>query len=149
MLDLNTLMDSLQNFSMASASMSDLLAAAIGTDAAPSHSAYQVDGTNATPAAAVSAAVFQLDNNIDGGDADDLVRTIFYMSTSEPTVPCRTCKQDNPTRSLVCRNRECRRLIADVWRCAMCKLPTPFFEENCHQWMCKGTKKTKETVKSQ
>jgi hypothetical protein len=149
MLDLNTLMDSLQNFSMASASMSDLLAAAIGTDAAPSHSAYQVNGTNATPAAAVSAAVYQLDNNIDGGDTDDSDRAIFLMSTSEPMVPCRTCKMDNPTRILVCRNQECRRLIADVWRCAMCKLPTPFSEENCHQWMCKGTKKTKETVTAQ
>ena len=92
-------MDSLQNFSMASASMSDLLAAAIGTDAAPSHSAYQVDGTNSTPAtavsAAVSAAVFQLDNNIDGGDTDSyLDRIIFYMSSFESTVPCRTCKKD-------------------------------------------------------
>ena len=148
MLDLNTLMDSLQNFSMASASMSDLLAAAIGTDAAPSHSAYQVDGTHATPATAVSGAVFQLDNDIDGVDAD-FHNTIFYMSSSETTVPCRTCKMDNPTRSLVCRNPECRRFVADVWRCAVCKLPTPFSEENCHQWMCKGTKKTKETVTAQ
>jgi hypothetical protein len=43
---------------MASASMSDLLAAAIGTDAAQKHSAYQVDGTNATPATAVGAVAF-------------------------------------------------------------------------------------------
>ena len=148
MLDLTTLMDSLQDFSMASASMSDLLAAAIGTDAAPSHSAYQVDGTHATPATAVSEAVFQLDNNIDGVDAD-FHNTIFYMSSSETTVPCRTRKMDNPTRSLVCRNPECRRFVADVWRCAVCKLPTPFSEENCHQWICKGTKKTKETVTAQ
>jgi len=64
-------MDSLQNISMESASMRDLLAAAIGTDAAPSHSAYQVDGTDATLASAGSAADFLLDNKIDGGDADD------------------------------------------------------------------------------
>jgi hypothetical protein len=67
--------------------MSDLLAAAIGTDAAPSHSAYQVDGTNSTPATAVGAAVFQIDNNIDGGDADDyLDRIIFYMYGPVPNV---------------------------------------------------------------
>ena len=150
MLDLNTLMDSLQNFSMASASMSDLLAAAIGTDAAPSHSAYQVDGTNSTPATAVGAVAFRIDNNIDGGDADDyLDRIIFYMSSFESTVPCRTCKKENPTRSLVCRYPDCRRFVTDVWRCSVCKLPSPFSEENCHQWMCKGTKKTKETVSAQ
>jgi hypothetical protein len=51
-------MDSLQNISMASASISDFLVAAIGTDVASSHSAYQVDGTNATPATDVSATVF-------------------------------------------------------------------------------------------
>ena len=80
-------MDSLQNISMASASMSDLLAAAIGTNAASSHSAYQVDGTDATLASAGSAAVFLLDNNIDGGDADDyLDRIIFYMYGPVPNV---------------------------------------------------------------
>jgi hypothetical protein len=31
----------------------------------------------------------------------------------------------------------------------VCKLPSPFSEENCHQWMCKGTKKTKETITAQ
>ena len=147
--DLNTLMDSLQDFSMASATVSDLLASAIGADAAPPHSAYQLDGANRTAASVANAAVFQLDNNIDGGDADDLLdRFIFYTSSFESTAPCRYCKKDNPSRSMMCRH--CRKFVAAVWQCAVCKLPTPFSEENCHQWMCTGTQpKKKETVSPQ
>lgn len=54
----------------------------------------------------------------------------------------------NPTRSMVCRSSTCRRFITEVWRCSVCQLPSPIAEENCHQWMCKGTKKASSGTKN-
>jgi hypothetical protein len=151
--DLDTLLDSLQNFSMASALVSDALTSAIGLDTAPSHSAYQLtSGACDTDASVVTATVLQIDNtgaDIDGGDAGDhFDRLIFFMSSSESTVQCRKCSTVNPTRSMVCRSPTCRSFITEVWRCSVCQLPSPIAEENCHQWMCKGTKKTSSGTKN-
>jgi hypothetical protein len=152
--DLNTLLDSLQNFSMASATVCDVLASAIGINAAPSHSAYQLtDRAYDTAAPGETAAASQVDNSgaaTDGEDAGDNNEcSIFYMSSTESTLLCQHCSAVNPTRMMVCRNPTCRRFIAEVRKCTTCQLPSPIAAEKCHQWMCKGTKKTSQAANDQ
>ena len=123
--DLNALLDSLQNFSMASATVCDVLASAIGAHAAPSHSAYQLtSGVYDTAAAVETAVALQIDYNGDdpdgGDDGDPLDRTIFFMSSTESTVKCRKCSTVNPTRSMVCRSSTCRSFFTEVWKCTVC-----------------------------
>ena len=151
--DLNALLDSLQNFSMASATVCDVLASAIGINAAPSHSAYQLtDSAYDTAAPGETAAASQVDNSgaaTDGGDAGDIECTIFYMSSTESTLLCQHCSTVNPTRMMVCRSPACRRFTTEVRKCNLCKLPSPIDDEKCHQWFCKGSKKTSQAVNAQ
>ena len=152
--DLNALLDSLQNFSMASAAVCDVLASAMGINAAPSHSTYQLtDSAYDTAAPGETAAASQIDNSgaaTDGGDAGDINEcSIFYMSSNESTLQCQHCSAVNPTRMMVCRNIACRRFITEVRKCTTCQLPSPIAAEKCHQWMCKGTKKTPQAANDQ
>ena len=149
--DLHALLDSLQNFSMASATVCDVLASAIGINVAPSHSAYQLtDSDCVTAAPGETGAASQINNSgaaTDGGDAGDIDDcAIFYMSSTESTLLCQHCRTVNPTRMMVCRSPACRKFITEVRKCTLCHLPSPIAEEKCHQWMCTGNKKTSQAV---
>ena len=72
---------------MASVTVCDVLASAIGAHAAPSHSAYQLtSGAYDTAAAVVTAVALQLDNDGEdtggGDDGDPFDCTIFFMSST-------------------------------------------------------------------
>lgn len=129
--DLRALVDSLTEFSMASARINDALATTLGLVSAPPHSAFQLT--------TVKATVLQIDGTapVDDEVGDDIY---FTLSTGAPQslVPCFNCREPGDSRYLFCKS--CGKFATEVWKCPLCRLPTPISSAKCHQWTCTGSK---------
>ena len=126
--DLRALVDSLTEFSMASARINDALATTLGLVSAPPHSAYQLTTASAT--------VLQIDGI---APADDEVGdAIYYTLSTESLVPCFNCREPGSPRFLFCKS--CGKFATEVWKCSQCQLPTSISSTKCHQWTCPGLK---------
>jgi hypothetical protein len=119
--DLRALLDSLTEFSMASARINDALAATQGMAAAPSNSAFKLTTV---------ATVLQIDGI--GPTDDEVGDAVFYTTSTETPVPCFNCRALGSPRSMFCKS--CGHFATEVWKCPQCQLPTPTSSISVTRW---------------